>query len=87
MLAFSRPVITNPAPTRAPAMTSVIFGPIFLQIRLPKNAPRQKKHIVRVKLRASTESLHPNSSLNGIFSIDQAYSTPEKSITKTPVAR
>ena len=74
-------------PTNKPEIISVIFGPSFLQIRLPKKAPRQKKHIVNVKLKARTESLQLNSVLNGIFKIDQAYSTPEKSIVKTPVIR
>ena len=81
------PVTTKPIPTKAPAIISVILGPIFLQIRLPKNAPKQKKHIVRVKLKASEESLHPKTSLKGIFKMDQAYKTPEKSIAKTPVPR
>ena len=79
MPALKRPVETNPMPTNAPAIISVILGPIFLQIKLPKNAPKQKKHIVNVKLNAKTESLHSNSLLKGIFKIDQAYNTPEKS--------
>jgi hypothetical protein len=66
---------------------SVSLVPIFLQIRLPQKAPRQKKHIVNVKLKAKTESLHPDSFLNGIFKIDQAYKTPEKSIVNTPDIR
>ena len=79
--------MVKPAPTRRPASMSVIFGPAFLQIRLPAKAPRQKKHIVSVKLNASEESLHSKTDLNGILRIDQAYKTPENSIEKTPIAR
>lgn len=87
MPAVRKPVAIKPVPTSAPAIISVIFVPIFLQIRLPKNAPRQKKHIVNVKLKASVESLQLNTVLNGIFNIDQAYKTPEKSIENTPTAK
>ena len=80
-------MIIKPAPTSAPAIISVILGPMRLQIKLPKNAPRQKKHIVKVKLRAYDESLQPNSSLNGIFNIDQAYRIPENNIEKTQTTR
>ena len=82
-----RPVATKPTPTSIAEIKSVILGPSFLQIRLPKKAPRQKKHIVNVKLKARTESLQLNSDLKGIFNIDQAYNTPEKSIVKIPVIR
>ena len=71
-LLLRRPVEIKPIPTNIPEINKVIFGPIFLHIRLPKKAPRQKKHIVKVKLKARVESLNPKSSLNGIFKIDQA---------------
>jgi hypothetical protein len=85
--AVSKPVSVKPTPTSTPAIISVNLEPIFLQIRLPKNAPKQKKHIASVKFNASDESLQLKTSLKGTFKIDQAYKTPEKSIVKTPTAR
>ena len=68
----SKPDNIKPKPTNAPEMSRVNLGPIFLQIRLPKNAPMQKKHIVKVKLRDKTEASHLYSVINGVFKIDQA---------------
>jgi len=81
------PVIANPAPTRIPDNIRGTLELNLLLSKLPKNAPRQKKHMVTVKLKASAESLHPYTSLNGTFSIDHAYSIPEKSILSIPIVR
>ena len=85
VVSFKKPVETKPSATKIPETIRVILGPAFLQIKLPKKAPRQKKHIVNVKLKASVESLKLNDSLNGIFKIDQAYKTPEKSMAERSV--
>jgi hypothetical protein len=87
VVSLKKPVETKPSATKIPETIRVILGPVFLQIKLPAKAPRQKKHMVRVKLNASAESAHPNTSLNGTFKIDQAYSTPENSIEITPTAK
>ena len=67
--AFNKEVKPNPSPTSIPAMMSVNLTLMRLHMMLPKKAPRQKKHIVSVKLSASDESLHIKTSLNGISSL------------------
>ena len=84
--AWISPVKTKPDATNIPEMIWANLCPVFFAMRLPINAPMQKKHIVSVKFNERTEGENPISA-KGILSIDQAYKTPEKSIAKTPVAR
>ena len=61
----------NPPPARAAEISSVKRTPIFFADKLPKNAPRQKKVIVSVKLVARKSAAQLNSSTKGILRIDQ----------------
>ena len=45
--------------------------PIRLDSRPPAMPPRQKKHIVKVKFRASWSAVQPKSAARGAFRMDQ----------------
>ena len=64
------PVRIKPNAAKMPAMISAIRLPARLEIRAPSNPPIQKKLIAMVKLRASSETPHPNSLLNGVFKME-----------------
>ena len=87
MLSEMKAVPQKPMPVSMAERMRVFAVPIILNSLLPKKAPRQKVHIVRVKLKANAESLNPEISLKGIFSMDQAYIIPANSIANMPVAR
>jgi hypothetical protein len=64
--------MVKPTHTKTVEMVTVILGEVFL-VNMPETIPPiQKKHIVRVKLRANWEGDQPNSDARGAFRMDQA---------------
>ncbi len=62
---------TKPTAERTAAAMQVSLKPMRLMSAPPTMPPKQKKHIVRVKLRLSAEAVQPNSAARGALRMDQ----------------
>ena len=87
LLPFKRPVSAIPLPAKTAETMVDSFTPILRLKKLPKRPPKQKEHIVIVKLRESCCGSQPKSVAKGTLRIDQAYIIPAKSIATTDTVK